>query len=165
MLSKTIQETINEQINHELYSAYTYLSMSAYFESLNLRGFAHWMRAQSREEISHAMKFFDFLHDRGGRVVLPAIDEPPAEFESPLEVFQQALGHERKVTGLIYKIYDLAVKEKDYATQALLNWFVAEQVEEEKSTGEIVEHLKQSGNDPTGLLFLDKQLGERKSED
>ena len=123
------------------------------------------MRVQGREEVSHAMKFFDFIHDRGGRAALQTIDEPPTEFESALEVLQQALGHERKVTALIYKVYDLAVKEKDYATQALLDWFVTEQVEEEKSASEIVEHLKQIGNDPTGLLFLDKQLGERKAED
>jgi ferritin len=164
MLSKTLLEAINDQINHELYSAYTYLSMSAYFESVNLQGCAHWMKLQGHEEVEHAMKFFDFVHDRGGRVVLDAIGKPTVEFKSPLDAFQQALGHERRVTALIHKIYDLAVKEKDYATQALLNWFVTEQVEEEKSASDVVEQLKLIGDNTAALLLLDQQLGERKAE-
>ncbi len=161
MLSKTLQETINEQIKNELYSAYLYLSMSAYCESINLPGFAHWMRLQSQEEVSHAMKFFDYLNERGSRVVLRAVDEPPSEFKSPLDVFQQTLEHEQRVTGMINGIYELAVKENDYPTQVELQWFITEQVEEEKSASEILEQLKMIGEHSASLLMLDRQLGAR----
>ncbi|MFQ5657890.1 MAG: ferritin, partial [Candidatus Methylomirabilales bacterium] len=147
MLSQKIQDAINEQIKHEFYSSYLYLSMSAHFESVHLSGFARWMRLQSQEEMSHAMKLFDFVQGREGRVVLKAIDQPPAKFKSPIDVFQQALEHERKVTGMIHKLYDLAAKENDYATQVMLQWFVTEQVEEEKAAGDIVEQLKMIGDE------------------
>jgi len=163
MLNKGVQDAINEQIKNELYSAYLYLSMSAYCEAVNLPGFAHWMRLQSQEEVSHAMKYFEFINDRGGRVVLQAIDQPPIEFQSPLDVFQQTLEHERKVTAMIHRLYELAVKENDYATQAQLQWFITEQVEEEKRASEIVERLKMIGDQGPALLMLDRQLGERGS--
>ena len=161
MLSRKVQDAINEQIKHEFFSSYLYLSMSAHLESAHFSGFARWMRLQSQEEMSHAMKLFDFVQEREGRVVLQAIDQPPAKFKSPLDVFQQALEHERKVTAMIHKLYDLAGKENDYATQVMLQWFITEQVEEEKTAGEAVEQLKMIGDEVTPLLMLDKQLGAR----
>lgn len=164
MLSETLQQAINDQIKSEMDSAYLYLAMSAYLEGIHLPGGARWMRVQSREETSHAMKLFDYVLDRGGRVVLQAIEQPPATFASMLDVFQQALGHERKVTGMIHRLYDLATKERDYATQVMLQWFITEQVEEEKSAGDIVEQLKVIGDQPAALLFFDKQLAAREAE-
>jgi ferritin len=161
MLSKVVQDTINDQIKNELYSAYLYLSMSAYFEATNLRGCAHWMRVQSQEEVSHAMKFFEFVFDRGGRVMLQAIDQPPVDFKSPLDIFQQSLQHEQKVTAMINHIYELAVKENDYATQTFVQWFITEQVEEEKNAGQIVDQLKAIGDQPAALFMLDGYLGKR----
>ena len=161
MLSKTLQDAMNEQIKNELYSAYLYLSMSAYCEETNLPGFAHWMRLQAQEEVSHAMKFYVFIYERGGRVVLQAIDQPPVEFQSPLHVFEETLGHEHKVTAMINDLYTLAVEEKDYASQAFLQWFVTEQVEEEASANEIVQKLKLMGDAPGGLFMIDKELGQR----
>jgi ferritin len=161
MLSKTIQDAMNQQIKNELYSAYLYLSMSAYCEAANLPGFAHWMRMQAQEEEAHAMKFYDFIHERGGRVVLQAIDQPPVEFPSPLAVFEQTLEHEQKVTAMIHDLYALAVEEKDYASQVFLQWFVTEQVEEEDSATQILETLKMVGDKSHALLMLDGQLGRR----
>lgn len=161
MLSKVVEDAINEQIKNELYSAYLYLAMSAHFEAANLPGSAHWMRLQSQEEVEHAMKFFDYVNERGGRVVLQAINQPPVEFKSPLEIFQQALEHEQKVTGMINNLYALAVKENDYPTQVMLQWFIEEQVEEEKSAGDVVEQLKMIGDHTHGLFMLDRQLGAR----
>ena len=161
MISPTIQQAINDQIKHEFFSSYLYLSMSASFETLSLPGFASWMRVQSQEEHEHAMKFFDFLNDRNGTVELQALDQPPGEFQSPLDVFEQALAHERKVTALIHRLYELALKENDYATQTLLQWFITEQVEEEKNASQIVEQLKMTGGDSTALLLLDRELAGR----
>jgi ferritin len=161
MLSKVVQDTINDQIKNELYSAYLYLSMSAYFEGANLPGCAHWMRVQSQEEVSHAMKFFEFVFDRGGRVMLQAIDQPPVDFKSPLDIFQQGLQHEQKVTAMINHIYELAVKENDYATQTFVQWFITEQVEEEKNATQIVDQLKAVGDQPAALFMLDGHLGKR----
>src|SRR5829696_8773223 len=161
MINPTIQKAINEQIKHEFFSSYLYLSMSAYFETLSLPCFASWMRVQSQEEHEHAMKFFDFLNDRGGSVELQALDQPAGEFQSPLDVFEQALAHERKITALIHRLYELALKENDYATQTLLQWFVTEQVEEEKNAGQIVEQLKMTGGEPSALLLLDRDLAGR----
>ena len=163
MISKTIQDAINEQIKNELYSAYLYLAMSAYSESINLRGFAGWFKVQNMEEQAHAMKFFEYVFDRGGRVTLQAIAQPPSEFKSPLDAFEQTLEHERKVTAMINNLNALALKENDYATQALLQWFITEQVEEEKNATEIVEKLKLVGDRGSGLLYLDHELGERKA--
>jgi len=164
MLSKTLQDAMNEQIKNELYSAYIYLSMSAYCEAENLPGFAHWMRLQAQEEVGHAMKFYDFIHDRGGRVALKAIDQPPIEFQSPLDVFEKTLEHEQKVTGMIHNLYALAVQEKDYPSQVFLQWFVDEQVEEEKNASQIVETLKMIGDQGPALIMLDRELAERGSE-
>lgn len=165
MFSKVIQDEMNEQIKHELYSAYLYLAMAAYLDHSSLPGFAHWMRLQAQEEVEHAMKFFDYIHDRGGRVVLQAIDQPPAEFKSPTAIFSQAYEHEQMVTGRINHIYGLAVQEKDFASQEFLNWFVKEQVEEEKSASQILETLKMSGEQGHSLVMLDRQLGEREAEE
>jgi ferritin len=165
LFSESLQDALNNQIKHEMESAYVYLSMSAYFESLNLTGFARWMQMQSREEMSHAMKFYNFINDRGGRVLLQSIPQPPHEFQSPLEAFEKAYEHERKISALIHQIYDLAVKENDYPTQVMLNWFVEEQVEEEKSTSEVVELLRLSGGQGAALIMLDRQLGQRSEED
>lgn len=165
MLSKRLQTALNDQIKEELESAYIYLAMCAYFEAQNLRGMAHWMRLQAQEEVKHAMKIFDFINDRGGRVELRAMDKPPADFKSPLDAFQKALAHEQKITGFINKLYDLADDEDDYPTEVMLQWFIEEQVEEEKSASEVVEQLKLIGNQGAGLLILDKHLGERKAEE
>jgi ferritin len=163
MLNKNVQDAINTQIKNEIYSAYLYLSMSGYFESINLPGFAKWMRIQWQEELEHALKFFDFVNDRAGRVVLGAIDQPKSDFESPLAVFQEALAHEQKVTAMINNLYALAVKENDYPAQVLLQWYINEQVEEEKNATNIVEQLKRIGNDGSALLILDRELGARKA--
>ena len=161
MLNKKIQDAINEQINKELYSAYLYLAMAAYFDANNLPGFAHWMRAQYSEETQHALKFYHYVTERGGRVFVKAIDEPPAEFGSPLKAFEQTLEHEQFVTGLINKLYELALAEKDYATQSLLKWYIDEQVEEEANASYIVETLKLVGEKGNGLIMLDRQLAQR----
>jgi ferritin len=161
MLSKAMQDAINEQIKNELYSAYLYLSMAAYFETGNLPGSAHWMRVQSQEEVAHAMKFFDFVNERGGRVVLQAIDQPPVEFDSPSDVFEKTLEHERKVTALIHHLYEVALKENDYAAQVMLHWFIEEQVEEEDQASQILETLRMVGDKGNALVMLDRQLGSR----
>ncbi|NUO84086.1 ferritin [candidate division KSB1 bacterium] len=161
MLTQPVQEAINHQIKSELHSAYLYLAMSAYCESLNLRGFAHWMRMQSQEELSHALKLFDYVNDRGGRVILQAIDAPPVDFKSPLEMAQETLAHERKVTAMINALYEVALQEHDYATQVHLQWFLTEQVEEEKNASEIVERLRLIGGQSAGLLMFDRELGAR----
>ncbi|MBI4811485.1 MAG: ferritin, partial [Ignavibacteriales bacterium] len=132
MINKSMQDAINSQINEELYSSYLYLAMAAHFDAINLSGFAHWMKVQSDEERSHAMKFYNYIYDRGGRVSLKTIPQPPAKFKSPLDVFKQVLEHEQKITKLINKLYELAIKEKDYPTEMMLHWFINEQVEEEK---------------------------------
>ena len=164
MYSKRVMELMNDQIKHELYSAYLYLSMSAYFEGESLPGFAHWMRLQAAEEQEHAMKFYDFIYERGGRVVLQAIDQPPAEFESLREVFKQTLEHEKKVTGLIEAIYAAAVEDKDYASQTFLNWFIDEQVEEEKNATDLLETLRMVGDKGSALIMFDRELGRRSGE-
>ncbi len=161
MISKKMQDALNEQINAELYSAYMYLSMVAYFESVNLPGFATWMRAQTQEELMHAMKIYDYVNERGGRVTLKAIDGPTTNWESPLAVFEAVYAHEQKVTGLINKLVDVAIEEKDHATNNFLQWFVNEQVEEESSADEIVQKLKLMANAPDGIHMLDNEMGQR----
>jgi ferritin len=156
-----MQDTMNEQIKNELYSAYLYLSMSAYCESINMPGFAHWMRLQAEEETEHAMKFYAFMHERGNRVLLQAIEQPPTEFESPLAIFEMTMEHEQKVTAMINNLYALAVEEKDYASQSFLQWFVDEQVEEESSADEILQMLKVIGDKVQALFMLDRELGRR----
>lgn len=157
----TMHDAMNEQIKNEFYSAYLYLSMSAYFETINLPGFAHWMQIQVQEEVGHAMKLYNFINERGGRVVLQAIDQPPAEFDSPLNVFERTLEHEEKVTGMIHQLYALSIQEQDYPSQIFLQWFVTEQVEEEDSVTKIMATLKLIGDDRHALLMLDRELGSR----
>lgn len=163
MSQDAVQSAMNEQIKHELQSAYLYLSAAGYFESINLSGAASWMRLQSEEEVMHAMKFFNFIHDRGARVVLQALDQPESDFESPLDVFTKALAHEKEVTALIHKLYGLAVQDKDYPAQVLLQWFVSEQVEEEKNAGRVVDELKMVGDNSSALLLLDRELASRQA--
>ncbi|MGE5376333.1 MAG: ferritin [Bacteroidota bacterium] len=163
MIGKAMQEAMNEQINKELYSSYLYLSMAAYFEDRNLPGFANWMRVQAEEEREHAMKFFDFIHERGGRVLLKGIDAPKTDWSSSLEVAQEVAGHEAKVTDSINSLYELALQEKDYPAQIMLQWFISEQVEEEKNAGEIVATLQLIEDRGTAVLMLDHQLAKRKT--
>jgi len=165
MLKKAVEEAINEQIKQEFSSAYVYLAMSAYFESKNFAGFAKWMRLQHEEELAHAMRLFDYVHDRGGQVALHGIEPPPTDFSGPLDVFEQALTAERTVTQLINDLYRLAGDEKDPATEVALEWFISEQVEEEKTAEEIVEKLKLIGNNGMGLFMLDQELGARQRAD
>jgi ferritin len=162
VLGKAVEDAMNEQIKNELFSAYQYLSMAAYCESENLPGFAHWMRAQAREEIQHAMRFYDFVLERNGRVALQGIDGPVVEFGSPLEVFERALEHEKRVTAMINDLYGLSVTENDYASQTFLQWFVTEQVEEEKNAGDVVETLKMVGDKSEALFLLDRELAQRR---
>jgi ferritin len=164
MMNKRVQDAMNEQIKNELYSGYLYLSMSAFFESLNLSGFAHWLRVQAVEEQEHAMKFYDFIHDAGGRVNLRAIEQPPAELGSPTEAFEQVLAHEQKVTAMIHELLALAVEEKDYASQSMLQWFVDEQVEEERNATSILETLKMVGEKGQALVMVDRELAQRSGD-
>lgn len=162
MLKQKLQTAINKQINAELWSAYLYLSMSAYFESINLGGFAHWMRAQAQEEIKHAMKFYKYVVERGGRVALSVINVPPSSWKSPLHAFEETFKHEQKVTGLINDLVNMAFAEKDHATSSMLKWFVDEQVEEERSANEIIQKLILIDDNTSGLFMLNHELGERK---
>ena len=161
MIGKKIEKAFNGQLNAELYASYLYLGMSAYFESTNLPGFAHWMRAQAKEEQEHAMKFYEHIVERTGRVALQAIEAPPLEWESPLAAFQAAYGHERKVTGMIHDLLELAGSEGDPAANAFLQWFVTEQVEEEAQTDQVVQQLKMVSKAPHGLLMIDRELAQR----
>ncbi len=161
MLSPTLQDAINTQIHHEFYSSYLYLSMSAYCESINLGGFAKWLRVQNIEEGEHATKLFNYVTSRGGKVVLQALEQPPVDFGKPLEIFTAVLEHEKKITASITKLYEVAVKEADYPTQFMLQWFVTEQVEEEKNATDILEQLKMVGDAPVSLMMMDRALGMR----
>jgi len=163
-LSKPVQDAMNAQVQKELASAYLYLAMAAWFSEANLNGFAHWMRVQGKEELGHALKFFDYLHDRNGHVALEAIGKPAATWASPLAAFEAARTHEESVSASIRDLYDLAVQEKDYASQALLQWFIVEQVEEEKTGREIVDTLTMIGDNRAGLFMYDKELGRRTGE-
>jgi ferritin len=161
MINKTMQDAINEQINKELFSSYLYLSMAAYFEDKNLSGFAKWMRMQEAEERQHAMKLYDFILERGGKVTLKAIDAPKTKWKSTMEVAEEVAAHEAKVSASINALYELALKEKDYPAQIMLQWFITEQVEEEKNAAEIVANLKLIEDRGTAVLMLDKTLGKR----
>jgi ferritin len=164
MISNSMQKAINEQINKELYSSYLYLSMAAYFENKNLPGFAKWMHVQADEERGHGMKFFGHLVDRGGKVDLKPIAGPTTEWKTNLEVFKQVQEHEAAVTASINALYELALKEKDYPAQVLLQWFINEQVEEEKNAADNVHQLELIDAKGTAVLMLDKQLGKRGKE-
>ena len=161
MIHAEMEKAINEQINAELYSAYLYLSMSAYFQSQNLPGFANWMRVQFQEETLHALKFYDYLNERGGRVKLAAIDAPAQEWPSTLAVFEETLAHERKVTALINKLVDLSLKLSDHATNIMLQWFVTEQVEEEATAEQVLLELKMIEGNSSALFLMNRELGAR----
>jgi len=163
MLNEKMQSAMNAQINAELYSAYMYYSMAAYLAASGLPGFAHWMNLQAWEEVTHAHKFANFINERGGRVELAPIEGPPKEWESPLAVMQAAYDHEVKVTGMINKLVDLAVAESDHASNNFLQWYVAEQVEEEASADEIVQKLKLISQSTGGMFMLDRELGQRQA--
>ncbi len=161
MLKTKMLKALNDQVNAEMSSSYLYLSMESYFQSVSLSGFASWMRGQVQEELFHGMKIYDYICERGGRVVLDTIKKPDASWKSPLAAFKHVLKHEELVTSLINDLMDLAIAEKDHATQNFLQWFVAEQVEEEASVGEIVDKLKLIKDDTSGLFLLDAELGKR----
>jgi ferritin len=156
-----LEQALNEQLNRESYSSYLYLSMAAHFEAAGFPGFATWMRGQAEEEHGHAMRFFDHINDRSGRVRLQAIAEPTSEFGAPLEVFEASLEHERSITRSIEALYEQA----DRATQAFLDWFLTEQIEEEKTVGQIVESLRLAGDSGPALLLMDRELGARPAGD
>ena len=161
MINKKMEQALNEQLNAEYYSSYLNLSMAAYFESIDLPGFANWMRVQVQEEMFHALKFYDYIIERGGRVSLQAIEAPPTEWESPMHVFEATLAHEEKVTGLINDLMYLARDERDNAAEIFLQWFVAEQVEEEDSVNTILTQVRLIKDNSQGLFMLNKDLGQR----
>jgi len=161
MLEAKMKDALNKQINAELYSSYLYLSMAAWFEAQTLKGFAHWMRVQAKEEHAHAMKFFDYVLERGAKVELKAIDAPPKSWKGPLDAFKAVAAHEAKVTGLINALADQAQGIRDHATGTMLHWFISEQVEEEANAAEIVAKLEMIGESSGGLFALDHQLSKR----
>lgn len=161
MISKKMQDAINEQINREMFSEYLYISMQAWFANQNLDGMATWMDAQGKEERFHAMKFYNYLIERGGKVILKAIDKPTTEFGSPLKAFTEALKHEQFISKSINDLMELAIKEKDHATKSFLQWFVDEQVEEEASVDKVVQKLKMVGDNGYGIFMIDNELGTR----
>ena len=161
MARNKVFDALNRQLNQELEAAYLYLSMAAHFEATNFPGFATWMRAQSSEENAHAMKFWEHVYSRNGKVDLIAIDKPRSDFSTPLDAFEAALAAEKHNTEQIHKLYELAVAEKDYPAQVFLNWFITEQVEEENSAQQLVDTLKQVGDSSSALLLLDRELGQR----
>ena len=161
MIQKRIEEAFNIQINAELYSAYLYLSMASYFEAQNLPGFANWMRVQFQEEQFHAFKMFDFVNERGGRVILTKIDGPKVEWENVIDVFEEVLAHEQHVTSLINNLMDIAIDERDHATRSFLNWFVDEQVEEESTAEAIIAELKLIDGKGNGILMMDREFRAR----
>ena len=161
MLSEKMQAALNNQLNAELYSSYLYLAMHAYFKSINLEGFANWMHFQAQEELTHAMKFYDFIIQRSGGVQLKQVDAPPAQWQSPLAVFEATLEHEQKVTGLINDLVEKALEARDHATNIFLQWFVSEQVEEEENVSGVLEQLKLMGEAKGGLFMIDRELAKR----
>jgi len=162
MLSVKLSEAMNVQVNREIYSAYLYLSMASYFDSLGLKGSASWMKVQFREEMMHAMKMYDYLYSRGARSVMLPIEAPPSDWESPLAVFEHTLAHEKNVTGLIKALVELSRAEKDTDAEKFLQWFVKEQVEEEESAEKQVNNFKKAGDSKEGIKELDEALGKRK---
>ena len=162
MISNKIEKALDDQLMEEYASSHLYLSMAAYFKSINLDGFAHWMQQQSGEEMGHAMKFYGYIFEQQGKVTLGGIEKPQSEWASPLAAFEAAYHHEQKITGLINNLANLAIGEKDHATNIFLHWFVTEQVEEEANAIEIIQKLKMVGDSKQGLLMLDHELGQRK---
>jgi ferritin len=161
MLKENVQDALSDQLNAEMYSSYLYLSMSSYFSSTGLAGFANWMRVQAKEELMHAMKFYDYINERGGRIVLKPVEGPPTEWKSPLDAFEHTFRHEQMVTELINGLVDLAIAEKDHATNNFLQWFVSEQVEEEASAGDALQKVKRVGENTSSLFMLDSELAQR----
>jgi ferritin len=161
MLSKKMEEALNGQINKEMYSAYLYMSMSAHSTNVDLPGFANWFMVQHHEEMEHAMKIYDYVNDQGGKIKLKAIDEPLSTFKDVMDMFQKTLKHEQFITKSINELVDLAIKEKDHATQIFLQWFVTEQIEEEGNDNDIIAKLKLTGDKGNGLFMIDKELGTR----
>ena len=164
-LSSKLEKALNDQINLEYCSAYAYLGMAAYFDQTAFTGFGQWMQLQSKEELGHAHRFFEYVIERGGKVTLQAIAAPKCEYKSPLEAFKASLGHEQKVSAAICGIYELASAEKDYATLSFLKWFLDEQVEEEKSVSEVIAKLELVGDNRNGLFQIDKQAAKRAEAD
>ncbi len=160
-INQKINDAINNQVNAELYSSYLYLSMSAYLESQSLKGFANWMRVQAQEELAHTMILFNYINERGGRALMQPVDGPQTDWDSPLAVFENVYEHEQKVTGLINDLVDLAIAEKDHATNNFLQWFVKEQVEEEDSASDMVERVRRVGDSGNALYMLDNELAAR----
>ncbi|KXS44984.1 MAG: ferritin [Methanolobus sp. T82-4] len=161
MISEKMTSALNEQINKEMYSAYLYMSMSAHCSNVGLDGFANWFMVQYQEEMTHAMKIYDYLNEQGEKVILEAIEKPPSEFGTVLEMFEATLEHEQFITRSIHELVDLANEEKDYATQIFLQWFVTEQIEEEGNDNEIIAKLKLVGNEGNGLFMLDREMAAR----
>lgn len=161
MISEKLEKAFNVQINKEFYSEYLYLSMQAYFERLNLKGFVNWMSVQVQEERAHAMGMFDYLNQRGGSVILEAIEKPEVDWKSPLDVFENVLKHEEYVTSTINGLMDVAEEVKDRAAMSFLNWYLKEQVEEEDNVGQVLATLRLIGDDKKALLMLDKELAAR----
>ncbi|MGB4263642.1 MAG: ferritin [Fervidobacterium sp.] len=164
MVSEKVLKELNDQVGREIFSSYLYLSMASYFDSVDLPGFATWMKVQAKEELGHAMRIYNFIYDRGGKVELPGFEKPRCEWESPLEVFENAYEHEKFVTNNIYSILEIAKQEKDYATEEFLQWFVKEQVEEELQVDVIMKRLQKLGDSAVGMYMLDKELGKRKDD-
>ncbi len=164
MISTTLEKALNDHLNEEMFSFYLYLSMSAYLETQNMKGMAQWMRTQAEEEYGHAKKFYEFIHDRGGRVILGALPQPEAEWASPLAAFEAALAHERHITQRIGALVDAARAENDHATFAFLQWFVNEQVEEEATLEPIIRQMQDTQTSKGALYYLDRQLGKRGKE-
>jgi ferritin len=161
MINQKLEKALNEQINKEMYSAYLYMSMSAYSTNIGLNGFSNWFMVQYHEEMEHAMRIYNYINDHGGKVILKAIDEPPTTFKDPLDMFNKTLKHEKFVTKLINELMDLAISEKDHATQIFLQWFVTEQIEEEANDNEILDKLNLIGKQGNGIYLIDKELGQR----
>jgi len=157
----TMEAALNDQVKHEMASAYIYLSMAAYCENSNLPGMGHWLKLQAKEELAHGLRFYEFIHDRGGKIVLQAIPQPPTDFASVVEVFEEVVKHEQKITSLIHNLYGHALEQKDFASLPFLQSFVAEQIEEEKTSGEILNMVRMAGGDPRSLFLVDRELGKR----
>lgn len=161
MISPTMQNALNDQINLEQASAQLYLAMSAHCEGKSFKGFAHWLKVQASEETAHAMKLIDFVLDRGGKLELKPIPAPPKEFGGIIQVFEQTLAHEKGITAKINALFELARNEKDYASEITLQWYVSEQVEEEATVGQIVDHLHAVGDQGGAIWYLDSKMGKR----
>ena len=161
MISDKMNAALNDQVNKEMYSAFLYMAMSSQCDDMGLKGFAKWFMVQYHEEMFHAMKLYEYIHSQGGKVTLLAIDQPPADFGSTLDMFTKTLAHEQMVTQSINNLMDLAIEEKDHATRIFLQWYVTEQVEEEENDNEIIDQLRLNDGNPQGLMMIDRELGQR----